>query len=278
RFTAGRFKDRRERALPILEPRPGEVTAVQVKQIEHHVHEPVGVRAGEEVLQGLEAGGALREEHRDLAIQDRALHGQTSRRLGDGGEVGRPVAAVPARRGGGAVVYPVENAVAVVLHLVQPLLAARGPVYQGGQLGRHELRQRGGTRARYLGRGRGRRGGGLPLARGRGGLAILSVRMPDAILGGRDLVERSPRGRALLRAVDDPRGRTGAGLGVAFLDEEPASPVVAPLSPADPYEGPRALQLVALEGELEIALPVSIVRITDRLPGATVPPQHRTAT
>jgi hypothetical protein len=45
------------------------------------------------------------------------------------------------------VVDPGENAVAVVLHLVQPLLAARGPVYQGGQLGRHELRQRGGTRA-----------------------------------------------------------------------------------------------------------------------------------
>src|SRR5215471_21620125 len=113
---------------------------------------------------------------------------------------------------------------------------------------------------------------------GRSCLASLPVRMPDATLGGGDLIEGAPGARALGLGVHHAGASTRARRFVPLLDEEPAPPIViASLTPPDPHERPSAVKLLAVEGELEITVPVALVRIAYGLPGPAVPHHHRAA-
>jgi hypothetical protein len=146
-----------------------------------------------------------------------------------------------------------------VLELVKPLSAARRRVDQGGQLRRDEPGHCGPARAGDLGSG------------GSCAVAAVSIRVPHAIAGARDFLERPPGRDAPGLALDD-RGAAGRGGLVTLLDEEPAAVVIAAApAGADPHERPPTGELFALQRELQRAGAVGLVRIADGLPGAAIP-------
>src|SRR5262245_5166534 len=176
----------------------------------------------------------------------------------------RPVAAVSAHELYTATIEAGEDPVAVVLELVKPLIAARRHVDQGCQLRRDEVGHGGAA-------GVGDLRGGRP-----GAVAAVSIRVPHAIAGARDFLQRTAGRDAARLAVDD-RGAAGRGGLVTLLDQEPASVVPAAAPAADPYERPPSRELLALERELQRAGTVGLVRITDGLPGAAIPQQDGAA-
>src|SRR5262249_61385886 len=84
------------------------------------------------------------------AVEEGTLDVETLERLCDGREIVRPVTAVPAQEAHAAVLDARENAVAVVLHLVEPGLARGRAVDEDRQLGREKFRQGRLARARDL--------------------------------------------------------------------------------------------------------------------------------
>jgi hypothetical protein len=110
----------------------------------------------------------------------------------------------------------------------------------------------------------------LPEQRGRVAVGGL---LDVASLVARDL-EQEPAGddraRLLLRDV------LRAGVLVPMLDQEPRGPLLAPAPRAD--QDPGAVELLAVQGELELALLQGGVHVVDlRSPGAPVPDHHRAA-
>ena len=113
----------------------------------------------------------------------------------------------------------------------------------------------------------------LPVAPPAGGGA---PRHPDVRqVGGEDVVEVA---LALHAERRERRDVEGARPEVAVLDEQPAPAVlrrrrVGPVAGADQY--PRPLELVPVEGELQVALAQGFAHAVDlRPPGAVVPQHH----
>src|SRR4029077_13503234 len=72
-LVVGRGEQARERRLAIFEARAGEVPTVEVQQVEDHVRELDAGGARAEILKRLKTTGAIGQEHRDLAVENRLL-------------------------------------------------------------------------------------------------------------------------------------------------------------------------------------------------------------
>src|SRR5690242_12885322 len=154
-----------------------------------------------------------------------------------------------------------ESAVAVILHLEQPVASARDLVDEGGELGRPELRER--DRA-FAGPHIGARDGSAGHRR----LAAWLVALSDTaqVTAGLDA-----GGEFLGEAVLARR------IFVVVLDEEPvlARRPVALFGVAALHvdKDPLALHALALEGEFQVALVEALMRVADRFPSPLIP-QH----
>ena len=104
---------------------------------------------------------------------------------------------------------------------------------------------------------------------------LAGLRRPAGLLAG-DFIHHAAglhRFRPLLEDVGGT-GRSG-GLVVAF-DQQPVLAFLARLA-GHADQMPAAVQLLAVELELEMALGIALVRIADRLPAAAIPDDHRAA-
>src|SRR5262245_4374480 len=100
--------------------------------------------------------------------------------------------------------------------------------------------------------------------------------MPHAVGARRDFLEAAPGRDAVGLLLDDGGAAIGAREVVLFLDEEPGLAfAVAVLAAADAHEVPRAVELLAVQLELEPALAVALVRVGLRHPDAAVPEHDR---
>ena len=162
-----------------------------------------------------------------------------------------------------------EHAIAVVLDLVHPFVAAGRVVDERGELGLQPFGRSRLARSGDLGEiARGR----LPPAH-RARAHVLGdrlVRMPHAIGVGGDLLDAAARHDAVREIVDHGGVVARSRVLVVLLDEQPAL-VAAVLAAAASHERPAAVQLRAVEVELELALAVALDRILLGNPGAAVP-------
>ena len=127
-FAVGQFG-----AAPIL--------AVAIEQIEHDVTHRLGLAARQRVLQRGEARSAILVEYRDLAVEREIAAGQLRDRVGDRLEAPGPVERVARQQRDLAVAAAREDAIAVDLDLMQPLIAARRPIDKRRERRRNEIGQ-----------------------------------------------------------------------------------------------------------------------------------------
>src|SRR5690349_4618420 len=99
--------------------------------------------------------------------------------------------------------------------------------------------------------------------------------MPDPILRGLDLVERSAGRDAVGALVDDQALGTESRVIVALLEQQPALVAAAVFAAAAANQIPGAVQLLAVKLEFQMAFGVALVGIALRRPGAAVPEHHR---
>ena len=133
--------ERRQQRLALDQRQAGEIAAVEMQQIEDVIGQPLGLAARERILQSSEAGDAILAHHRDLAVQiSGADLGQRQGR-GDRPEARRPVEAAAGEHADLAGLEAGRRAVAVQLDLVDPVIAGRRLVREGGELGRDEFGQ-----------------------------------------------------------------------------------------------------------------------------------------
>src|SRR5262249_48432538 len=199
---------------------------------------------------------------------------------------------------------PRLDAVAVELDLVRPAEPAWRGRMQGGERRRHEIRERrvawppvlvlalaGAAAAAFLRSGPIARGAGALLraflrnyrrmAFRRAGLDVLLhafVRVPNpfAALALGDLGDRSAADRRQRLLLEDIWVARAAGGLILGLDQKPGLLLFS--RPAvHAHEMPASVQLLALEGEVEMALLVSGVRIAFRMPAPAVPNHDRAA-
>ena len=209
---------RGELALALGERNRSQVAPVGERQVEHVVHDR-GIGPGvERVLQRLEARAAVLAVHGDLAVEPGAPESELRDRAREVRELSRPVLTAAREEPHVAAVDAREHAVAVVLDLVEPLLAGRRRSGKGRELRRDECGQPGRLRA--------------PRARRRGDLR-------------RTL-------HALRRCYRDVRLAPGARARIARLDQQPVAPGLVPATGA--HEPPPAVELLAVEPEREPAL------------------------
>ena len=139
------LRQRRQQALepPLaLQQRlSAQVPAVQMQQVEGEQHQRAGRTLAERRLQLREAADALLVQHDHLAVDDGSLGRQVLRPEWQIVEAMAPVVAVAGQQGRGTILQVQLDPIAVVLDLVQPLLAGRRAGCEGRQLWRHE-RQR----------------------------------------------------------------------------------------------------------------------------------------
>src|SRR4030095_16211628 len=94
----------------------------------------------------------------------------------------------------------------------------------------------------------------------------------------RDFLDRAPADDAVRRGVDDG-AVPGFRIRVLFLDEEPClvARFAAVSAAARSHQHEAALELLAVERELELAFPVARDRIALGIPRAAIPYHHGTA-
>ncbi len=223
-------------------------------------------------LQRLEIGSTVRHLHHHLAVEHGALHGKSSQLVGQHPVVPGPILVVAGVHLHFAVVEAAEDPVAVKLHLVQPGVALRRLRDQRGQLGADEAEHRRGGAGALQGRRVERE-----LLSGMG-VALLvdeTVAMPHARLpGGGDLLEGAPAGhRAVLIREEGPAVAVHS-LVVPVLDQQPVLLVPFSGPGLHAHQHPTSLELLSLEGELQIAPAQSLVGIAHRLPDPAIPELH----
>ena len=181
-----------------------------------------------------------------------------------------------------------QDAIAVELHLVEPLVPGRRIRHRRGELGVNDGGQRRLARARNVGRAHGHGGrarpSGLDPRPGRRrqlpGLLLRDLDLPDpgipdpVAIGG-DLLHAAPGGDALRPRFGDVVAGTHEV--VLLLDEEPRLLGFAGVPPLDLHEGEPAGQLLAFQTELEAALAQARMGVLDRLPRPVVPEQDGAA-
>ena len=246
------------------------------KEVEGVEDELVGAFFGQGDLQGGEVGRALGVVGHDLAVEDAV--GKRGGGAGDGGEPRGPVVAVAGPDGGLAVADGDLDAVAVELDLVDPAGAGRRAVEGLAKLRRDEVGDRGGG---FTGGGGGFAGGGFAgwgfAGWGglgwRGGSGALvggeaSVAFPDRVGGGGG-PDHEGFGGGLPAGGDVGHGAARrdravfvgerfavavAGGVVAVLDQQPVGALAAGLVVLDADQDPAAVQALAFEAELEVAV------------------------
>src|SRR6266446_1684581 len=102
--------------------------------------------------------------------------------------------------------------------------------------------------------------------------------MPDVLALFGDILEAAPREHAFRRIVHD--ARVGAALreGIVLLDQQPrlVAALAAVLAAVGLHQGPAAVEFLALELELEMALGIARDRVAFGNPCSAVPQQYRT--
>ena len=258
------------------------------QKIEGEEHEVVGLAVRQRRLQGCEIGRARGIERHYLAV-DHGI-GQVGGGVPDRAEALGPVEALAGLQQGLPARHRELHAVAVELDLVHPAGAGRRSLDRPAELRRDEIRARGrglgcigplglggrkllGFRGRWLLRlrGRGRLDGRRLRGRLRGGSRLRHEGAWLASSAGRDVVHGAGRGD---RSVVFEQGLTQAfpRLLVLVLDQEPVHPLAAGAVMLHADQDPAALELVTLQGELEVAVEQSLLgRGLLRLPRAPVP-------
>ena len=248
-----------QRGQPVLagEERLGaQVLAVEVEKVEEVVAEAVGAVGGQVRLQRGEVGGAAGAFDHELAVEDRGLGRQRRESAAEfRSEAAGPVLAAAGQELRLAAADLRLQPVAVELDLVHPAGAVRGLRLEGGERRRDEA---------------GERVAGLAGAR-----PWLCRRLLRRLAGG-DVLDRAAgdhRGGLFLEDVGI--GLAAGGL-VAALDQQPVLPLLAALR-AHADEVPAALELRALQREVEPALLQPAHRVALGLPAAAVPDDHLAA-
>ncbi len=268
--------------LPLAERQRPQILAVGEEQIEAEEDQGVGLALRKGGLQGAEIRHAALVERHGLAV-DHAVR-QALGLQGDGGEFLRPIQPLARAQRRLAVADAQLQAIAVELDLVRPAGAAGRLLDQLGELRLDEFRYR----RDLAGLGLGGRDRGLVATVH---LVALPHRAGRAFLAGHEGRWRRPRAERDLLQGPSRGDRLGvlqklvliAFLGrlVAMLDQQPVGALAAPTPlvavPFHPHEHPAAMQALAFEDELEVALLQSLVRVALRQPVAAVPELHRAA-
>src|SRR4030095_5191276 len=109
--------------LPFFEQAALEVLAVEPKQIENEVDERAASSAARRVLQRLKAGSAVGQYDGDFSVNQRIVEPEGADHIGDFGKGGGPVVAVACVERHASFADACTDAIAVVLNLVEPLVA-----------------------------------------------------------------------------------------------------------------------------------------------------------
>ena len=251
------------------------VLAVERQEIEGEIADR-RVRRVDMLLQRFEIGDAGRQHEGSLAVDQRDVRRQAEQRLGDGRKAHRPVEPAAAEQGDVVAGFARDDAVAVILHLVQPAFARPAPRCRAW---RAQARRIAGISARatffalVL-----PPSWALPLPRTlsrRWSFFLSLVGAPDGRVAVQDLVH----GPAALHAGVECLGRLVAlaGIVVALLDQQPVLPAAIFFARLHAHQHVIAVQPVAVQAKFEIALGETLVGVADRLPGAFVPDHHRAA-
>ena len=88
-----------------------------------------------------------------------------------------------------------------------------------------------------------------------------------------------PDEHAFGRFVDDARVAAALRERIVLLDQQPrlVAALAAVLAAVGPHQRPAALELLAVELELEMSLRVAVVGVAFRNPGSAIPQHHRAA-
>ena len=194
-------------------------------------------------------------------------------------------------QGDGTVADAHLDAIAVELDLVDPVAGLRRPAAQRREAGFDKSGQPrlacAGDLAGFFARSLGRslpawRPGAGPCRLGRPGLGRLGlllcafVGMPNPFLVGGDLVHGPAGGGRVLHFLQNIRIGFFAGEFVGRLDQEPWLLSFA-RTLAHAHQMPVAVQLLAMQFEIEMTLLHPLVRIVLRRPAAAVPDHHGAA-
>jgi hypothetical protein len=112
-----------EDMLALGKPRPAQIKAVEIEQVEGVEEQPVLAARSEISVEQPEIRHAPRIGDHGFAIQDQVVRRQDRERIGDRLEAPRPVVAPPSIHGTLSVVQVRLRAVAVELDLVHPAFA-----------------------------------------------------------------------------------------------------------------------------------------------------------
>src|SRR6478672_10599868 len=93
------------------------------------------------LLQRLEGSEPSQKHEGDLAVEQRRLSRKTLQRLGDRRKAHGPIKPTPAEQRDFVAALPRDDAIAVILNLVQPAGAVGHLVDEGGKLRRDEFRR-----------------------------------------------------------------------------------------------------------------------------------------
>ncbi len=271
--------------LALAERQVAEVRALGEQQVEGEEDQVAGLAVGERRLQGREVRRAVVVQRAGLAVDQAVRQGLGV--AGDLPELRRPVEAGAGLQRRMAVLDAQLQAIAVELDLVAPAGPLRRTVHRLGELRRHEPRKGRGLELRGGCGAQGRRGG-------RPVVVLRLVRSPDALRPGPRLAGHEPRRPPALAGGDllhGPAGRHRGGLAlhqrvavalhrpaVVVLDQQPVVPLL-PLAALHPHQHEAALQPLAVQDDLQVALLQALVRVGPRfgLPVAAVPQHHRAA-
>src|SRR5208337_3705824 len=262
-------EDRLQKPLALDKRRLAQIEAVQVEEIEGVEDEAVRALLAEGPLEGGEVRRAGVVLDHDLAVDQRLAHGKPLERLDHRlAELRRPVEPAAREQREASLVDARLDPIAVELDFVQPAFAGGRRLDRRRQ---HRLDEAGQRRPlRPLDRRQIRQFGGVAAPLDPAGLRRPARRLL------RHLVDGASGRRGIRPLLQNVRRVLASGEFVVALDEQPVLVLVARLAP-HPDEMPAALQLLAIELELEMALGESLVRIVDRLPGPAVPDENRAA-
>ena len=238
----GVFQKVRERLLPLGQWAAPPVVAVLRQQVEDQVGRLLPLRVAQVALQGLEIGPAVLVGDHHLSVEhEGASRGQLHERRGDARETVGVVLPVAGHEPGRASLDVGHDAIAVVLHLVEPACARRRRVGKPGQL--------------HVG-------------------MLEGVLRPVLFRIAPDLVHRAPSAHARREACD---AVVVARVSVALLDEEPVVLAAVAFARRQAHEHPGAVQPFALQDELQLASAQILVHVAQGLPRPFVPEHHDAA-
>src|SRR5690606_504244 len=235
-----------------------DVHAVDMQQVEQHVGQRAGALAGQRGLQQVEVlASAVAGDQ--LAIQRRTAQAQRLHRVADLGDAVGPLQRIARPQPHLALLDGGEDAVAIPLDLVQPLLAFRRGLAQARQL-----------RLKWT---VGRIGGARPFQRLR---ALLPVLAPRA--WSRHRGQALARGLAVTGALAVLRGRRRdlgqqvvglqrAGPSILVLEQQPLR---LPRGLAGSHQVPATLEPLAEQLEAQVALGELLLWITGGRPDTMV--------